>query len=512
MTTGPDTLDTLHARFLAVAEQHPDRPAVSDAAGTTSYRELAEQSRAITARLAGHCGPGELVALRAGRSRHALAGILGILGTGAGYLPVDPAYPRSRQDHLLQDSGTRLVLSDGDPLPGEVPLAPAGAVALPGGFAAALRPGAHPVAVPEGTAYSIYTSGSTGVPKGCLVGHRHVLALLDATLPLYGTGPDDVWSLFHSWSFDFSVWEIWGALLGGGHAQVVDRAAAADPRAFGELLRSTGTTVLSSVPSAFGQVAADAAGSGLRLPALRYVVFGGEPVVPEDVRRWWQAGIAPGAELVNMYGITETTVHVTHCPLTPETLERSASGRTPIGVPLPHLRVSLHDQDGRPVPCGTPGEMWVSGAGVCDGYLGRPDLTAERFVLGPDGVRHYRSGDWAVADEAGRLWYAGRKDGQVKLRGFRIELGEIEAALRSAPDVTAAGCLLEAGPDGRPRTLTACVVAHPRPASAAGLRRHLADRLPVHMLPQRIRFVDRLPLTPHGKLDRQALASRPAGG
>ena len=518
VTATPPVPDSLHARFHAAAELHGDRPAVSDLQGTTSYRELAEQSRALAEHLAPHTGTGQLVALRADRSRHALAGILGILGTGAGYLPVDPGYPQARQDHLLEDSGTALVLSNCGLLPGEVGI---GTVA---GFELAERPAAdrpttgrgRPTGrVPEGTAYTIYTSGSTGVPKGCLVGHRQVLALMDATLPLFGTGPEDVWSLFHSWSFDFSVWEIWGALLGGGHALVVDRATAADPEAFGELLRDRGVTVLSQVPSAFGQLVAELTATGALLPELRQVVFGGEAVIPQDLRRWWQAGTAPAARLVNMYGITETTVHVSYCPLTPGTLDGSAAGRTPIGVPLPHLRVSLRDEEGRPVPVGTPGEMWVAGAGVCDGYLGRPELTAQRFVRDPAGPadspdRHYRSGDWAVADADGSLFYAGRQDGQVKLRGFRIELGEIEAALRSAPGVTAAGCLLDGGDDEQHRTLTACVVTGTEPASPAALRSHLAGLLPAHMLPQRIRFVDRLPLTAHGKLDRRALATAAA--
>jgi len=488
--------DTLYERFLAIARRYPQRPAVADAAGAASYGALASLSRAVAEQLAGRCGPGELVALSVGRSRLAVAGILGILAVGAGYLPVDPAYPRSRQQYLLEDSGTRLIVSDAGPRSGVLDVT---------GHAATRE-----VPVPEGTAYSIYTSGSTGAPKGCLVGHRQVLALMDAALPLYGTGPQDVWSVFHSWSFDFSVWETWGALLTGGCAHIIDRATAADPRAFHESLRENGVTMLSQVPSAFTQLVAEAESAGTPLDGLRHVIFGGEAVIPQDIRRWWRASIAPDARLVNMYGITETTVHVTYCPLTDAVLAAAGAGRTPIGVPLPHLQVELRDEDGLRVPAGTPGEMWVSGAGVCDGYLGRPDLTAMRFVhdTAADGSsrRYYRSGDWAVADEHGVLAYAGRRDGQVKLRGFRIELGEIESAARAAEGVAAAGCFVGTDPEHGTPVLTVCVVAGANAPTAAALRRHLTEVLPPHMLPHRIRFAEGLPLTPHGKLDRRALA------
>ncbi|MER7839746.1 amino acid adenylation domain-containing protein [Streptomyces sp. NPDC096040] len=502
----PVTGDRLDVRFRAVAAQRPGRTAVTDAGGPVTYGRLAEEADAVSGLLRGRVAAGQPVALRAGRSWYALAGLLGILGSGASYLPVDPGYPPERQRYLLDDSGTRLVLTEGPLGPGETPVAEAGPLVL-----AARPPAPQPPVLPPDTAYTIYTSGSTGAPKGCVIGHGQVLALLDAALPLFGAGADDVWTLFHSWSFDFSVWEIWGALLCGGRAVVVDRDTAADPEAFTALLAAERVTVLNQVPSAFGNLVTEAAATGTRLPALRHVVLGGEALVPDDIRRWWDAGTAPAAAVTNMYGITETTVHVTHCPLTPETLRDARPGRTPIGRPLAHLEVELRNGNGELVPPGELGELWVGGAGVSHGYLGRPGLTADRFPAAPDGAgRRYRSGDWAVADADGLLYYAGRMDGQVKLRGFRIELGEIEAELRALHGVSGAACLVEE--DGPAPVLGAYLVADREAVPPVLVRAALARRLPAHMLPQRLHYLDRLPLTPHGKLDRAALAAAPAAG
>ncbi|MER6379873.1 amino acid adenylation domain-containing protein [Streptomyces sp. NPDC001127] len=503
--------DTLHARFTNIAAAHPDRIAVSDASGALTYRELAGLSDEVAAALQPFTsGPGNMVALRASRSRQAVVGILGILKSGAAYLPIDPAYPVTRQDYLLSDSGVDVVLTDTDLMAGERQLVSIGDLTL------AQRSIARGARVPEGTAYTIYTSGSSGAPKGCLVGHEHVLALMDSLTVEFTPRLDDVWSVFHSWSFDFSVWELWGALLHGGQAFVVDKEIAADPGSFGELLRDQRITVLNQVPSVFSNLVTEADRNGLHLPDLRHVIFGGEAMVPEDVRRWWAARIAPQASVNNTYGITETTVFVTNCVVTSDVLDarvpdKEASSGTPIGKPLEHLNITLRDEAGKPVPIGCPGEIWVSGASVAYGYLGRETLTAERFVQEPESgseghKRFYKSGDLAVADSAGNLYYIGRNDSQVKLGGYRIELGEIEAVLRTATGVLAAGCLIEEATPGGIKVLTACVVPDGTAPETPRLRQHLARNLPTYMLPQRFRIVPRLPVTAHGKIDRQALA------
>uniref|UniRef100_A0AAU3IDS9 Amino acid adenylation domain-containing protein n=1 Tax=Streptomyces sp. NBC_01393 TaxID=2903851 RepID=A0AAU3IDS9_9ACTN len=493
--------DRIDTRFAVVAARNAARTATSDGEDEATYLELEWLADEVARLLRGRTGPGRLVALRASRSRYAPGAVLGILRSGAAYLPVDPGYPAARQEYLLRDSGTELVLSDSGLLPEETLVAKAGPYTL----ATRKAPPGGPARLPEDAAYVIYTSGSTGRPKGCVVGHAQVLALLDAAIPLLGTGPDDTWTLFHSLSFDFSVWELWGPLLYGGRLVVVGREAAADPLEFARLLAAREVTVLNQVPSAFGNLIAEAVAEKVRLPALRRVVFGGEALVPADVRRWWAAGIAPEAQLINMYGITETTVHVTYCPLTPQVLADATAGRTAIGRPLPHLSVSLRDAQGHPVAVGEPGEIWVAGPGVSHGYLDRPELTARRFVDPGDGSGvNYLSGDWAVADREGGLYYAGRQDGQVKIRGFRIELGEIEAALRAAPGVSGAACLVTEDDHGD-RSLTAYVVADRDAVPPTTIRGFLAESLPSHMLPQRIRYLDRLPVTAHGKLDRAAL-------
>ncbi|MER5887836.1 amino acid adenylation domain-containing protein [Streptomyces sp. NPDC001941] len=480
--------DRIDTRFAATASRNAARTATWDAEGKVTYLELEWMADEIARRLEGRTGPGRLVALRASRGRYAPGGVLGILRSGAAYLPVDPHYPAARQEFLLSDSGADLVLSDSGLLADEVPIAKAGP------FVLATRPTATAtVVLPEDAAYVIYTSGSTGLPKGCVVGHSQVLALLDSTIPILDTGPEDVWTLFHSLSFDFSVWELWGPLLYGGQLTVVDREAATDPLEFARLVAERGVTVLNQVPSAFSNLTAEAVAERMRFPALRRVVFGGEALVPDDIRTWWERQLAPNAALVNMYGITETTVHVTFCELTPETL---ASPHTPVGRPLPHLTLTLRDEDGTEVGPGEPGEVWVGGAGVAYGYLNRPELTAARFVDG-----EYRSGDWAVADEDGALHYIGRRDGQVKVRGFRIELGEVESVLRTLPGVSAAACAVPA----ETGALTAYVVGDPETASSREIRASLSAELPPHMVPQVIHHLPRLPLTPHGKLDRASL-------
>ena len=492
--------DTLNARFRSVAAGQPDRTAVRGPDVTLTYRELDELSDRLADAIRAVGTPPGPVAVRMERGGYVPVAVLAAVKADRAYVPVDPAYPSRRQDHLLADSAARLVLCDGDPREGESVLASVDRVMV------AERCDAPPSTLPAGTAYVIYTSGSTGVPKGCVVTHANVLALLDGAGPRFGFRSDDVWTLFHSLSFDFSVWELWGALLSGGCLVTVSREATTDPRVFLDLLRRQRVTVLNQVPSVFGHLVAEAAATGAHLPALRRVVFGGEAIVPTDVARWWKLGVAPNADLVNMYGITETTVHVSYVRLTPQLLDGCGPGRTPIGRALAHLEVSLRDADGRPVGADEPGEMWISGTGVCVGYLGRPGLTAERFPQ-EDGERYYSSGDWALRTVEGDLYYLGRRDDQVKVGGFRIELGEVESALQALPGVGGAACAVERTSAGVDQ-IVAYVVGGP-PAGPPEIRRMLAATLPAHLVPHRVRRIVRMPVTDHGKLDRAALADLP---
>ncbi|GLW90659.1 hypothetical protein Aglo03_14750 [Actinokineospora globicatena] len=341
---------------------------------------------------------------------------------------------------------------------------------------------------PDNTAYVIYTSGSTGAPKGVVVTHRDVVTLLSAAQPSFQFGPDDVWTLFHSFAFDFSVWELWAPLLTGGKLVVVPHETSRSPEDFRDLLVEHGVTVLNQTPSAFYQLAA-VERRGL---APRVVIFGGEALDPTRLSGW------PGTRLVNMYGITETTVHVTFRELDP-----SATGSV-IGLGLPGLTVHVLDSSLAPVPVGVPGEMYVGGGQLARGYLGQPGLTASRFVADPFGApgsRLYRSGDLARWTESGELEYLGRADHQVKIRGFRIEVGEVEAVLATAPGVTQ--CAVVARTDGPSGAHLAAYVIGT--ADVPVLREHLRSRLPEHMLPAGFVTLDALPLTGNGKLDRRAL-------
>jgi amino acid adenylation domain-containing protein len=371
---------------------------------------------------------------------------------------------------------------------------------------------------PGDLAYVIYTSGSTGRPKGVEVSHANVARLFAVIRQSFAFGQDDVWTLFHSIAFDFSVWELWGALAFGGRLVIVPGETARSPEAFYELLRRERVTVLSQTPSAFRQLlwaeeSALARGEAM-VADLRLVVFGGEALDPASLAPWLERHGEEQPLLVNMYGITETTVHTTWRRLRQSDLAQPGSA---IGRPLSDLSLHLLDGGGRPVPIGVPGEIHVGGAGVARGYLARPALTAERFVPDPfaggvGGLRLYRSGDLARWRRDGDLEYLGRIDRQVKVRGFRIELGEIEAALAEHPGVREAAVVAREDRPGDVRLVGyVSSAAEPRPAPQA-LAAFLAERLPGYMVPAAWVLLDRLPLTANGKVDRAALPVPSEGG
>lgn len=358
-------------------------------------------------------------------------------------------------------------------------------------------------------AYVIYTSGSTGQPKGVMVAHQQVARLVTATAPWFEFGPRDVWTLFHSIAFDFSVWELWGSLLSGGRLVVVPQSTARAPEALYALICREGVTILNQTPSAFRQLIAakrDAEGAEHH---LRHVIFGGEALDTVMLRPWYETHPPNQPRLVNMYGITETTVHVTYRPLNIVDLDRSEGNGSPIGRPIPDLHTYVLDPQGEVVPSGVVGELYVAGAGLARGYHNCPGLTATRFLpdpFGPPGSRMYRTGDVGRWLPDGALAYLGRNDSQVKVRGYRIELGEIEARLSVHPTLMTVVVLAREDVPGDRRLVAYYVVragaAAPPPET---LRAYAATALPAYMVPAAYVQLNALPLTPNGKLDRDTL-------
>ncbi|MBI0312132.1 amino acid adenylation domain-containing protein [Streptomyces javensis] len=499
--TSEDTSgDTIVSRFERQAAATPDAIAVTYETTSLTYSEVNARANRLAHLLRERgAGPRRYVGLSMPRTEELVVAVLGVLKSGAAYVPIDPAYPADRIAYVIDDARPILtvtpdVLAESERCPAADP-----EVALS----------------PLDSAYVIYTSGSTGRPKGVEVPHGNAIRLMDSTGHWFGFGPDDVWTLFHSSAFDFSVWELWGPLLHGGRLVVVSYETSRTPDRFLKLLADERVTVLNQTPSAFYQLMAadrDDPEASARL-RLRHVVFGGEALELGRLADWYSRHPDDAPSLVNMYGITETTVHVTHVALDKAVV--AASSGSVIGEPIPDLAVYVLDERLRPVPSGVVGELYVVGAGLARGYLGRPGLTAQRFVANPFGEgRMYRTGDTGRRLADGRLEYHGRVDDQVKLRGFRIELGEIEAALETHDSVARAAVILREDRPGDKR-----LVAYAVPAAGAGsapgpdaLRAHLATALPEHMVPSAVVVLDTLPLTLNGKLDRRALPAPVYGG
>ncbi|MFE7467339.1 amino acid adenylation domain-containing protein, partial [Streptomyces sp. NPDC057499] len=513
----PSPLSLFEERARAV----PDAPAVTFGDTTIGYGELDARAERLAARLVGlGVGPESRVGLVLPRSADLVVAVLAVLKAGGAYVPVDPAAPADRIAYIMEDSAAQLVVTAPavrDVLPADAgrPLLVLGDDAEGPDTAASAR-SAGPLS-PESAAYVIYTSGSTGRPKGVVVTHGNVARLMSAAREDFAFGADDVWTMFHSYAFDFTVWELWGALVHGGRLVVVDKDVARSPGDFARLLDRERVTVLNQTPSAFYRLAEeiDRIGGGLRERlALRTVVFGGEALDWTRIGSWAERSGVDGPRLVNMYGITETTVHVTSRPA--EAVFARGGFGSVIGRAMPHLRAYVLDDALRPVPTGVRGELYIAGGGLARGYLERRGLSAVRFVADPHGanpgLRMYRTGDTARWNAAGMLEYLGRSDDQVKIRGFRIELGEIEAQVVRHPLVAQGAVVVREDRPGDRR-----LVAYVVPGAAAGtspdpatfddrpLREALGAALPDYMVPSAFVALGRLPLTVNGKLDRRAL-------
>ncbi|CRK56720.1 Siderophore biosynthesis non-ribosomal peptide synthetase modules @ Bacillibactin synthetase component F [Alloactinosynnema sp. L-07] len=503
----PDRRATLPALFELQAAARPDAVAVRFEDTIVTYGELnARANRLAHALIDRGVGPETLVALALPRSDHLLVAILAVLKAGAAYCPLDPGYPAARLEFTLGDARPSLAICTQATTESihDLPLVVVDNSETMAGLGE--QPSTNPrvaALCSDHAAYVIYTSGSTGRPKGVVITHHNVVRLFESTRQWFDYRADDVWTLFHSCAFDFSVWEIWGALLHGGQVVVVPYETSRSPDAFLELLDSCQVTVLSQTPSAFHQLAESDLDRPGRASSLRTVVFGGEALRTDRLRDWYQRHAENAPRLVNMYGITETTVHVTHAVLGARDAEAGAASM--IGTGIPDLRTYVLDARLRLVPPGVVGELYVAGAGLARGYLRRPGLTAERFVadpFGPPGDRMYRTGDLTRWGADRGLEFIGRADDQVQLRGFRIELGEIESALIEHPAVRQAVAVpWRRGLDDE--RLIAYVVTGETDSEA--LRQFVRERLPEHMVPAAVVRVDAIPLTPNGKLDHAAL-------
>jgi amino acid adenylation domain-containing protein len=455
-------------------------------------------------------------------------GLLGILKAGGAYVPLDPEYPLERLSFMLEDAAVNVLVTQVK-LVESLPQHQAQLICLDTEWekiASYIPLNPESGAKPDNLTYIIYTSGSTGKPKGVLVNHSNVVRLFAATDSWYHFNPQDVWTLFHSYAFDFSVWEIWGALLHGGRLVIVPYLVTRSPEPFLELLCQEKVTILNQTPTAFRQlIQAEASlkrdispllrGVGKDSAtdndlSLRLVIFGGESLEINSLQPWFDRHGDQLPQLVNMYGITETTVHVTYRPLSMADANSTASV---IGRPLPDLQVYLLNEYLQPVPVGVPGEMYVGGAGVTRGYLNRPELTTERFIpilfenSNPQSPtpKLYKTGDLARYLPNGELEYLGRIDNQVKIRGFRIELGEIEALLASHPQIWETVVLVWDGTTGDKRLVAYIVPQSEITITIDEIRQFLKAKLPSYMIPNAFVILDALPLTANGKIDRRAL-------
>ncbi len=516
----------MHAGVEHNARRRPHAVALVAPDGNLTYAELYERARALADRLVSlGVRTEERVAVVLPRSCALPVAIVGVLEAGGAYVPLDPELPQARLEQLLADCAPRCIVTSPElesrvcksgaahillPDPGEpttdslieaTPPAAEPAVQPTPSSATSDRVAANAPFAPDALAYVIYTSGSTGSPKGVAVSHRQVARLLEVALDHFDFTPDDVWSVFHSTAFDFSVWELFMAWHTGARAILWSDDVRRSPDAFLDGLSEHRVTVLDQVPSAFYALASTQAKQPRDLSSLRWLIFGGENLDPSRIAEFALA--QPRTRIANMYGITETTVHVTFHEVTHAELDPPP---TSIGRPLRDLDAFVLDPSLRPVPTGAIGELHVAGPGLARGYLGAPGRTAERFVPHPSprtpGERIYRTGDLVCRRADGSLEYHGRTDLQIQLRGHRIELGEVEAALRAHPAVHAACVLHDTRPPGR---LVACIEA--AEPMRADIENWLRERLPAYMLPRELRFHDALPITSNGKLDRRALHS-----
>jgi amino acid adenylation domain-containing protein len=486
----PTRVNTLIQAFSSVAAGAPGATAVVDASERLTYRDLAERAGTVSATLqAEGIAPGQLVAVRMSPRADMVAVILGILGAGVAYLPLNNSGDSAREYFIASDAQPAAIFED---------VKPGSAAASPAtpGYALRMFPHKSTAVVPVNTAYVIYTSGTTGHPKGVPVSHENVLALFTATSPVFDFTGDDIWLLYHSITFDFSVWETWGAFLYGGCLVVPGHYTVRDPDDCAELIQRERVTVLNQTPTAFGVLSPALISTGRH--DLRHVIFGGECLRPATLTSWVNVHGLARPLLSNMYGITETTVHATFHRVTQADIMAESSV---IGRLLPGFIGEIADDQGLRA---SSGELLLAGPQVCSGYLNRARLTSERFVR-RGGRVFYHTGDIVSRDDSGALTYLGRTDDQVKIRGYRIELGEVEAALMRISEVS--GAIATRFALAGAESLGCVYTTRGMRVQPVTIKNRLRLLLPDYMIPAKLLWLRELPKTKHGKADRSAVRS-----
>ncbi|MCH9644618.1 MAG: amino acid adenylation domain-containing protein [Gammaproteobacteria bacterium] len=489
-------------RFASISKQYPNCIALKFQNTEVSYSELYQRSERIANQIRAQyyklyqCEmPSDtLIALTMLRSETLIIAIIAILMSGAAYVPVDPSYPEERKRFILSDSKAALLISDE-----KVEDYPENKTFNLAELDIICSSTVEVAIKPDDLAYIIYTSGSTGKPKGVMVEHYNVVRLFDCARRDFIFSKNDIWSLFHSYAFDFSVWEIWGALLFGGKIVVVPFDVSRDPLQFRQLVSQEKITVLSQTPASFMQfIEADAQIEGC-CDSLRYVVFGGERLELSMLKSWWEKYRESQPKLINMYGTTETTVHATFRCLKQSDCNKSVN--SPVGNALQDLQLLVLDRDQNLLPDGVPGELYIAGSGVTRGYLFREELTRSRFVkLSGMQPLFYRTGDCVRKTLSGDMVYLGRLDRQIKLHGFRIELAEIESTIMQHPNVSQVVVSLLQNP-----SQLACYYTEVSEVSAQSIRKHAEENLPSYMVPNFFIKVPSIPKTAHGKINFEAL-------
>lgn len=496
---------TIHELFEDQVKLTPKNIAIKFKDSYMTYEELNEKANQV-ANFLRDLGvkPNDVIALRLNKSLEMVVGILGIIKAGGCYLPIDLSYPQERVSFMLKDSNAKLFLTnrlhqDDFEIPIETFLLD---INSRNKIYTNDTKNLENVNNPDDLIYIIYTSGSTGTPKGVMLKHRNVVRLIKNDKFQFDFNDKDVWTMFHSVAFDFSVWELYGSLLYGSKLILVPETTAKDPNKFLQLLRDEKVTVLNQTPTYFYNLLDRELLNKDNSLVVRYIIYGGEALKPNLVKPWKEK--YPFTKIINMYGITETTVHVTFKELDGHDLDSADSN---IGKPIPTLKVYVMDKNLNIMPFGVEGEMCVSGLGVCKGYLNRPELNETRFVKNPYNENEiiYHSADDAYLTKDGDLHYLGRIDNQVKIRGFRVEIGEIETKLLRHPNINK--CVVLPKKNGDLDSYLVAYVVMDKKLPVSDLKAYISDLVPAYMVPNFFVFLDKLPLTSNGKVDRKKLLS-----